>query len=92
MLVLPYQWSEMLTVMVFVGCILLVSLCAWQYGQIRYQRGHREGMSDGADMALAEAEPLFPWNASSELLYEWADIRAVEEAVSEEAEEFLKCR
>lgn len=81
----------MITVVIFVGCILLVSFYAWKYGQIRYWVGHQQGMNDGADLAIAEAEGLFPWNAPSELLYEWADIRAVEEAVSDEAEEFLRC-
>lgn len=81
----------MITVVIFVATIGAMSFFAWKYAQLRYWMGHREGMSDGADMALAEAEALFPWNAPSELLYEWADIRAVEEAVSSEAEEFLKC-
>lgn len=91
MSVLPFQWSEMLTVAIFVGTIGALSFYAWKYAQVRYWIGHQQGMNDGAELALAEASELFPWNASSELLYEWADIRAVEEAVSGEAEEFLRC-
>jgi hypothetical protein len=80
----------MWTVAIFVATILVISLIARSYARTRYWIGHQQGMEDGADLAMGEAEQWFPWNASSELLYEWAHIRAVEEAVSGEAEAFLK--
>lgn len=74
-----------------VFAIVGASVARW-YSRLRHWQGYLEGVQDGAAFYEAEVQQYLPWNASGEWLSDWAEARTTEEALSAEAEDFLRLK